>query len=422
MTRHPNGPGRGRWLIPTGVVSLALLAACSSNSAGSASSAASAPASAAPAASSAAASAAASSSVPESSAAAVTGDPQQIAAATFSSELCQPTDPAAVADIPKSVSGFTGYDSAAGDWLTLPETSPLTGKRVAVSVMGLGQPFFLAVKQHWEELAQKYGFELKVYDGKFDAGTVQKVVDDIIADKPDAVAFAPLDSDASVPQIQKFLDAGIPTVTYNVQPRKVLTPRVFADDYTGSQTVGCNAAKYFAAKFPGVDPKIGIVDLPQLPQVQDRKNGFLTGFLSVLPNAQVVGTVDGGGVIDKALPAASDLIQKNPDINVIFGINDDSSLGTVAALKAAGKYNPEWGVLSAVDGSAPAMEDMGDPASPYKAESGYPPADFAYSAFNLLGATVEGQTQPDTQVVVGYPPIDPSADGIATWLSQQYPG
>ena len=49
--------------------------------------------------------------------------------------------------------------------------------------------------------------------------------DDIIADKPDAVAFAPLDSDASVPQIQKFLDAGIPTVTYNVQPRKVLTLR-----------------------------------------------------------------------------------------------------------------------------------------------------------------------------------------------------
>lgn len=417
MKPYPIGSRRGRWLVPAGVASLVLLAACSSNSAGTASSAASAPA-----ASSAAASAVAPSAAAGSSAAAATGDPQQIAAATFSSELCQPKDPAAIADIPKSVSGFTGYDSEAGDWLALPATSPLAGKRIALSVMGLGQPFFLAVKGHWEELAKKYGFDLKVYDGKFDAGTVQKVVDDIIADKPDAVAFAPLDSDASVPQVQKFLDAGIPTVTYNVQPRKVLTPRVFANDYTGSQTVGCNAAAYFAAKFPGVEPKIGVVDLPQLPQVQDRKNGFLTGFLSVLPNAKVVGTVDGAGVIDKALPAASDLLQKNPEINVIFGINDDSSLGTVAALKAAGKYNADWGVLSAVDGSAPAMKDMADPTSPYKAESGYPPADFAYAAFNLLGATVEGKTQPDTQVVVGYPPIDPTADGIATWLSQQYPG
>jgi ABC-type sugar transport system substrate-binding protein len=411
MTANPIGSRRGRWLISASVASLVLLSACSSTSAEDTSSAA--PASSAPAEASAAATP---------SAEAAPGDAQQIAAATFSSELCEATDPAAIADIPASVSGFTGYESAAGDWLALPETSPLTGKRVAVSVMGLGQPFFLAVKGHWEDLAEKYGFELKVYDGKFDAGTVQKVVDDIIADKPDAVAFAPLDSDASVPQIQKFLDAGIPTVTYNVQPREVLTPRVFADDFTGSQTVGCNAAAYFAEKFPGVEPKIGIVDLPQLPQVQDRKNGFLTGFLSVLPNAQVVGTVDGGGVIDKALPAASDLIQKNPEINVIFGINDDSSLGTVAALKAAGKYDAEWGVLSAVDGSAPAMDEMNDPNTPYKAESGYPPADFAFSAFNLLGATVEGTTEPETQVVVGYPPIDPSPEGIATWLSQQYPG
>ena len=409
MTAQSIGLRRVRWLVPVGVAASLMLAACSSNSTATDSSAAPAASGAAPAASS-----AAPASAPAMSA-------QEVAVATFSKDLCEPKDPAAVADIPASVSGFTGYDSEPGDWLALPTTSPLAGKRVALSVMGLGQPFFLAIKGHWEELAAQYGFELKVYDGKFDAGTVQKIVDDIIADKPDAVAFAPLDSDASVPQIQKFLDAGIPTVTYNVQPRKVLTPRVFADDFAGSQSVGCNAGAYFAAQFPGAQANIGIVDLPALPQVQDRKNGFLYGFLSQLPNAQVVGTVDGGGVIDKALPAATDLIQAHPDMNVIFGINDDSSLGTIAALKAAGKYTTDWGVLSAVDGSGPAMAAMVDPATPYMAESGYPPLDFSSATFNLLGATVEKKTKASTQVVVGYPPIDPSVDGIATWLSSQYP-
>ncbi len=61
--------------------------------------------------------------------------------------------------------------------------------------MGLGQPFFRADREAtgrcWR---RKYGFELKIYDGRFDAGTVQSLVDDIIADAPDAVAFAPLDS------------------------------------------------------------------------------------------------------------------------------------------------------------------------------------------------------------------------------------
>jgi len=345
------------------------------------------------------------------------------AADTFSSEVCDTKDPAAVADIPASVSGFTGYDSEPGDWLALPASAEeLAGKRVALSVMGLGQPFFLAVVGHWEELSEEYGFELKVYDGKFDAGSVQQLVDDIVVDRPDAVVFAPLDSDASVPQVQKMIDAGLPVVTYNVQPREQAAPRVFADDYLGSQIVGCNAGAYFAAKFPDRAAKIGIVDLPQLPQVQDRKNGFLYGFLSQIPDAELVQAVDGGGVIDKANPAATDLIQAHPDINVIFGINDDSSLGTVAALKTAGVYEADWGVLAAVDGSAPAMESMKDPNSPYKAESGYPPRDFAYAAFNLLIATLNGETTSTTQVVVGYPPIEPTLEGIDTWLTEQYPG
>lgn len=345
------------------------------------------------------------------------------AADTFSAEVCGIKDPAAVADIPASVSGFTGYDSEPGDWLTLPASAEeLAGKRIALSVMGLGQPFFLAVVGHWEELAEEYGFELKVYDGKFDAGSVQQLVDDIVVDRPDAVVFAPLDSDASVPQVQKMIDAGLPVVTYNVQPREQAAPRVFADDYLGSQIVGCNAGAYFAAKFPDRDAKIGIVDLPQLPQVQDRKNGFLYGFLSQIPDAELVQAVDGGGVIDKANPAATDLIQAHPDINVIFGINDDSSLGTVAALKTAGVYDADWGVLAAVDGSAPAMESMKDPNSPYKAESGYPPRDFAYAAFNLLIATLNGETTSTTQVVVGYPPIEPTLEGIDKWLIEQYPG
>ena len=166
---------------------------------------------------------------------------------------------------------------------------------------------------------------------------------------------------------------------------------------------------------------IGVVDLPELPQTADRKNGFLLGFLSQIPDATLVQAVDGGGVIDKANPAATDMLQANPEINVIFGINDDSSLGAMGALKTANRYTGDWGVLAAIDGSRPALESMRDPNSPYKAESGYPPRDFAYASFNLLLATLAGDTTAQTQVVLGYPPIDPTVQGIDTWLSEQYP-
>lgn len=345
----------------------------------------------------------------------------ELAASVFSPVVCEPVDPAAIANVPAPVDIVTDYSTSPGDWSTLPATSPLTGKRVALTVMGLGQPFFLSVSNHWKDLAKKYNFELKIYDGKFDAGTIQALVDDVIADKPDAVAFAPLASDAGVPQVEKFLAAGIPVVTYNVQPAKPVAPRVIAFDYQSLVITGCNLGAYYNAKWPGQPAKIGIVHYSILPQVVDRANGFLKGFLSQVPTAEVVATVEGGAVIDKALPAASDMLQKNPEINVIFGINNDSALGIVGALKAIGKYNSDWGVMASIDGSEPAVKELGSPDSPWKAETGYPPYDYAINAFTLLGATVEGKTDKTTQISLIDPAIPPTPEGIDNWVSVQYP-
>ena len=77
--------------------------------------------------------------------------------------------------------------------------------------------------------------------------------------------------------------------------------------------------------------------------------------------------------------------------------------------------------MSSVDGSEPIMSELGSNESPLKAESGYPPYDFSIATFNLLAATVAGEADENTQVVVGYPPILPTKDGISAWLSQQYP-
>ena len=222
-------------------------------------------------------------------------------------------------------------------------------------------------------------------------------------------------------QVKRIQEAGIKVVTYNVQPTEVVAPRVFANDYDGPLIVGCNAATYFKERFGDKPAVIGVVDYPILPQVQDRKNGFLKGFLSIIPTATIAQAVDGGATIDKANPAAGDMLQAHPDINVIFGINNDSSLGALAALRAAGSYSPDFGVVASVDGSAPIMAELGSPDSPLKAESGYPPYDFSIATLNLLAATVEGKADANTQVVVGYPAIAPTPEGIKGWLDTQYP-
>ena len=83
--------------------------------------------------------------------------------------------------------------------------------------------------------------------------------------------------------------------------------------------------------------------------------------------------VEGGAVIDKALPAASDLLQKNPEVNVLFGINNDSTLGIIGALKADNKYSSDWGVTASIDGSAARRDRAHEPGQPLEGRVGLPP-------------------------------------------------
>ena len=50
----------------------------------------------------------------------------------------------------------------------------------------------------------------------------------------------------------------------------------------------------------------------------------------------IVQEVDGQGLKEKAFKVAQDALTANPQINVIYGINDDSTTGGMAAYKAAG--------------------------------------------------------------------------------------
>jgi len=49
-----------------------------------------------------------------------------------------------------------------------------------------------------------------------------------------------------------------------------------------------------------------------------------------------VGSADGGYVRDKGLTAAQDLLTKFPDVNAIYGENEDMALGASAAIDARG--------------------------------------------------------------------------------------
>src|SRR4029079_1063097 len=61
------------------------------------------------------------------------------------------------------------------------------------------------------------------------------------------------------------------------------------------------------------------------------------GIHTIIPDATLVHDLDGGGNPDRALEVSTAALAQNGDSNVIYGINDSSSLGGLQAWKAAGK-------------------------------------------------------------------------------------
>ena len=66
------------------------------------------------------------------------------------------------------------------------------------------------------------------------------------------------------------------------------------------------------------------------------RRGYEEGLASVAPDVEWVTAVDCGATMEGALKTAEDILQGNPDINIMFGINGDSAKGAAAAYESAG--------------------------------------------------------------------------------------
>jgi ABC-type sugar transport system substrate-binding protein len=81
---------------------------------------------------------------------------------------------------------------------------------------------------------------------------------------------------------------------------------------------------------------VAIIDEPEVTSVQDRVKGFKQAIAQLCPRVTIAADVDSGGTRTKASSDTGDILQAHKSLGGIFGINDDSALGAVTAVKAAG--------------------------------------------------------------------------------------
>ena len=170
-----------------------------------------------------------------------------------------------------------------------------------------------------------------------------------------AILITPTDSKAIVPAIKKARDQGVMVIALDTptEPQDAADALFATDNFKAGELIGQYAKAKFAAT--GKTPSIATLDLaPGVSVGVLRHNGFLKGFGHHRRRRQ--GPRGRRRRPGQGPDGDGELLQKNPDINLVYTINEPAAAGAYQALKAAGK---EKGVMIvSVDGGCAGIKNV----------------------------------------------------------------
>jgi len=227
-------------------------------------------------------------------------------------------------------------------------------------------PFFVKMKEGAAEAAKAKGAKLLTAAGKQDGDNAGQVtaIENMIAAGAKTILITPSDAKAIIPAIKKARDKGVLVIALDspTDPQEAVDALFATDNYKAGVLIG----QYAKASLGGKPVKIATLDLfPGHPVGAQRHNGFLKGFgLEAHPAtsnelskpAEVVCMADSYGDQAKGQTAMENCLQKNPDISLVYTINEPAAAGAYKALKAAGKEKAV--MIVSVDGGCQGVKDV----------------------------------------------------------------
>ena len=214
--------------------------------------------------------------------------------------------------------------------------------KVALVMKSLANEFFATMedgaKAHQKAHASEYTLVANGIKNETDTAAQIKMVEQMVAQKVNALVIAPADSKALVPALKAAVDKGILVVNIDnrldagaLKEKNLQVTFVGPDNRAGAKLVG----DYLGKRLKSGD-KVGIIEgVSTTFNAQQRTLGYQDAMKAV--GANVVGVQSGQWEIDKGNTVAAGMLREHPDLKALLAGNDSMALGAVAAVKAAGK-------------------------------------------------------------------------------------
>jgi ABC-type sugar transport system substrate-binding protein len=239
-------------------------------------------------------------------------------------------------------------------------SAPAPGSAGAIGVTLItktaSNPFFVAMANGAKESADALGITLTTAAGKEDGDTATQIqaIENAISKGDKGILITPSGPDVN-PAIKSARDAGLLVIALDTPPDPADTVDItFAtDNFLAGELIG----QWTAKSLNGQPATIALLDLFDDKVVSvdyERDQGFLTGMGIDTVDAKKngdeapTGNYSGGtytiacnlatkGAEDGGQTAMENCLSANPDINVVYTINEPAANGAYKALQAAGK-------------------------------------------------------------------------------------
>ncbi|MDW4550546.1 sugar ABC transporter substrate-binding protein [Defluviimonas sp. D31] len=232
-------------------------------------------------------------------------------------------------------------------------------------------PFFVKMKEGAQAGADANGISLQTFAGKIDGDVETQIaaVESCIASGVKGILITPSDSRALAPVVTQAREAGALVIALDTpfEPADTADATFATDNFKAGELIGQWAKAKLGEE--AANAKIALLDLNPSEVSVDylRDGGFLQGFGIDIKDPTDIGDEDDPRIVghdvtdgneEGGRTAMENLLQKDPEINVVYTINEPAAAGAYEALKAVGRESDV--LIVSVDGGCPGVQNIAD--------------------------------------------------------------
>ena len=229
-------------------------------------------------------------------------------------------------------------------------------------------PFFVKMKEGAEQAAAAAGLDFQAYAGEKDGDAAPQItaIENCVAAGAKGILIT-ASNDSVAPALKDARAAGILVIALDtpIADPEAQDMTFATDNFEAGILIGKWAAATLGAE--AANAKIAMLNINKdnISVDVQRNTGFLTGFGITVPDLTVMDSEDDPRVIghessdanpEGGLRAMETLLAKDPDINVVYTINEPAAEGAYQALKNAGKEGQA--IIVSVDGGCPGVASV----------------------------------------------------------------